>query len=92
MKPLNAAQALRIEAIRLSRLAIKAGLKAAGVKIAYIENAEITKPAKEWFGEHRAEIAGEALGNVLRAQLRSTAQKSKAQKSMASAVQISGVK
>jgi hypothetical protein len=69
MKPLNAAFAMRIEALRLARLAVKDRLKAQGVKISYVEQAEVQRLARERFSDHRAALVDQALINVLGWQL-----------------------
>jgi hypothetical protein len=91
--PLNIIAALRTEELRLSRNQLKVQLKAQGIKITSYSYADLTAEAKarqQWF-------AHDAFRNVLqmqlcdllrRAQIKSAAQKSRAEKSMSSAVQM----
>jgi hypothetical protein len=93
MQPLNAAFATRIEAMRLARNQVRQELKSQGQKVQYTEAAEITRLARIWFEGHRQPLVDVALRNVLadvlRANLRTSAQKSKARPARVSAVQIS---
>jgi hypothetical protein len=65
----NAALAARIEAMRLSRLAVRDQLRAQGQKVNYISASEINRLARIWFLDHGAELIDAALCNVLRATL-----------------------
>jgi hypothetical protein len=92
--PVNTLAALRTEELRLSLNRLKVQLKAQGIKITSYSYADLTAEAKarqRWF-------AHDAFRNVLqmqlchllrRANIKSAAQKSKAAKSMGSAVQMS---
>ena len=65
MKPLDTAFAARMEAMRLSRNAVRDQLRAEGVKLSYMKASEIDALARIWFGLNRAELFGEALRTVL---------------------------
>jgi DNA invertase Pin-like site-specific DNA recombinase len=65
MRPIDAAIALRFEALRLARLAVRQELRSQGVKLSYIEASEITRHAKVWFDQNRAELIDVGLRNVL---------------------------
>jgi hypothetical protein len=94
MRPIDAAIALRFEALRLARLAVRQELRSQGVKLSYIEASEITRQAKVWLDQNRAELIDVGLRNVLadvlRANLRTGAQKSNGRPVRVSSVQISG--
>jgi hypothetical protein len=80
---------LRTEALRVSRNHIKAELRSKGLKLSSFSQADINSFARQWFELYRAELIGNVLGQLCRANLVSAARKSEAGKSMASAVQIS---
>ena len=99
-RPINTAALLRTEALRLSRNAVKAEMRARMIKVNDVPASEITRAAKARLREH-PELMQEAFGNVIEWQLRellrranisSPAKKSNGQKSMASAVQELGAK
>jgi hypothetical protein len=97
---INLAMALRVEAMRLARNAVRARMRAQGIKVNYVSTAEITAAAKAWLRDH-PELAHQAFRTIFAEQLRhllrrakfeSDAQKSRAAKSMVSPVQISSAK
>jgi hypothetical protein len=97
----SAVQLIRLEALRLAAKEVKREIHARGFRYHSFSRADIQLAAREWFQGHRRELIETASASILRwrleealrrANLRSAAQKPKAQKSMASAVQISGVK
>ena len=65
MKPINAAFAGRIEAMRLARGHIRDQLRAEGVRLKDISASEINARAWQEFAEHRSELIDAALRNVL---------------------------
>ena len=100
-KPLNTIMALRVEELRLAKSALKAELRAMGLKPHSVTTAQLTAEAKkrmDWF-------AHDAFRNILRMQLEdalhhaerkrsaqsadTSGKDSEAAKSMASAVQMS---
>ena len=91
---INLAEYVRWEALRLSKLAIKAQLKARGDRLSEYKRADLDRLAEAWLADHR-ELAGQALGDLLShriADILSAASRMEADKSMASTVQISGSK
>jgi hypothetical protein len=70
MKPLDAAFAMRIEAMRLARNQVRRSLQAQGIRISYVEVSKINRLAKVWFETHRSELIDRSLRNVLQWQLR----------------------
>jgi hypothetical protein len=66
---INLAMALRVEAMRLSRNAVRAQMKAKGMKVSYVSSAEITRAALAWLRDH-PEVRDEAFAHVLEWQLR----------------------
>jgi hypothetical protein len=92
--PLNIIAALRTEELRLSKRELQRELRAQGIRIHSYSLSELTAEAgkrQSWFA-HEAflNVLGYQLCDLLRhANLKSAAQKSKAEKSMGSAVQMS---
>jgi len=96
MKPINVVFAARMEALRIARNAVRRELKSAGVKVSYVEQAEIQRQAAVWFNDHRAELMQhslrEVLRHALRANLSSAAQHKKAHPARVSSERMSGAK
>jgi hypothetical protein len=93
-KPLNTILALRVEEMRLSKRQLLADLKAHGIRPHSYPVAQLNAEAKK----HMGWFADEAFRNILqmqledllrRAELKTSARKAEAEKSMASAVQMS---
>jgi hypothetical protein len=89
---INLVLAARTEALRLSRLAVRQSIRDQGQRLKEFEASELNRLARVWFSQHH-ELFDQALRHVLAWQLCTNittgAQKSKARKSMASAVHIS---
>ena len=85
-------QALRIEAMRLARNAVRHRIRDQGQRLKDYEAKEIDALAKALLRQRQSEMITQAWANLLRSNIRNGAQKSKALKSMASAVQNSGAK
>jgi hypothetical protein len=93
--PLNIVAAIRTEELRLSKRELKTEMKAMGIRIHSFSLAQLTAEAKKrqsWFAHDafRNVLEYQLLHLLRRAQIKTQAQKSKAEKSMASTVQISG--
>jgi hypothetical protein len=86
---------LKIEALRLAKIAVKEDIRAKGLRLKDYEAKHITRLAELWFSEHRAELIGQATIGLFFSTERNAKHMHKRrgpQKSMASAVHISGAK
>jgi hypothetical protein len=95
-KPLNTITALRVEELRLSKIALKAKLKAMGIHPHSYTMAELNAEARKHMGRYADQALGNilqmALEDALRAELKVIAQKKDQPKSMGSVVQMLGAK
>ena len=92
---IDVAEWVRWEALRLSKRAIKAQLRSRGDKLSEYRRCDLERLAKLWFDDHRPELAGRVLGDLLSERLTkllSAARRMEADKSMASVVQMSSSK
>jgi hypothetical protein len=60
---------IKVEALRLSKLAVKQEIRDLGLKLSEFSAKEITLRAEKWFGEHRAELIGQATIGLLFARM-----------------------
>jgi hypothetical protein len=88
-------EALRNEGLRRSRNQVGALLKAKGTKISELTRADLNREAKLWVDDHRQQVMGAVLGDLLWtrvAKLLTSVPKQNEPKSTASVVQMSGSK
>jgi hypothetical protein len=89
---INQGWLIRVEALRLAKIAVKEDIRAKGQRLKDYEAKEITLLAQRWLSEHRASLIGQATIGLLCSNLTTNAQKQKAQSTGLSAVQKSGAK
>jgi hypothetical protein len=68
---------VRIEALRVAKIAVKADIRAKGLNIKNYEAAEISELARHWFSQHQAELIGQATIALLFANITTSAQKAR---------------
>jgi hypothetical protein len=61
-RPLNTIAALRTEALRLSRNAVKQELRERGIRLSSFAQADLNRLARAWFEGHRRELIEKAWG------------------------------
>jgi hypothetical protein len=89
---IDLAEQVRWEALRLSKLAVRAQLKARGDKLSDYKRSDLDRLAQAFFANHR-ELAGQVLGDLLWtrvADILTSEKKSKAHSVGLSRVQMSG--
>ena len=66
---INAAATMRTEALWQAKAAVKDRLRAQHRRVHDYQAAEISRLARAWFEDHKAELLDQALRNILRRRL-----------------------
>jgi hypothetical protein len=72
---IDIAEQVRWESLRLSKLAVKDLLRSRGDRLSDYRRCDLERFAKAFLADHRSELIGQALGDLLRSQLRQAYQK-----------------